>query len=90
MGNEKTDLNNLLSQHTSDYCTDWAEFRVATVGKIFRNKITRNIAFCRHLLLELEELVRVSVVMGTARIGSILVPECLQSCTYIVGRVAMM
>ena len=79
-GESETNLNNLLSQYTSDYSTDRAEFGVATAGEIFRNEITRNVAFCRHLLLELEELVRISVVMGTARIGSILVPECLQGC----------
>ena len=78
MENQKTDLNNLLSQYPSDYSADRAELRVATAGKVFRNYVARNVAFCCHLLLELKELARVSVVMGTARIGSILVPECLQ------------
>ena len=80
MGNH---LNNLLTQYTSDYSADWTQFGVATAGEIFGNEIAGDVAPCRHLLLQLEELVRVSVVvMGTARIGSILVPECLQGCTY--------
>ena len=82
MENHKTNLNNLLSQYASDYSADWAEFRVATAGEIFRNEITRNVEFCCHLLFELEEFVRIGIVMGTARIGSILVPECLQGCRW--------
>lgn len=81
MGNQSTNLNNLLTQYTSNYSADWAQFGVTIAGEIFRNEITGDVAPLCHLLLQLEELGRVSIIfMETARIGSILVPECLQGC----------
>lgn len=75
-----TNLNDLLAQYTSHYSTDWAEFRVTRACEIFRNEIAGNVALCCNLPLKLKEFVRITVVIGTARIGSILVPECLQGC----------